>query len=92
MGIKTSKGEFNSRWVINAAGLFSDFVMHKAHVRPEFKIRPRRGEYVILDKADFRLTKDTCLFPTPSDKGKGIVVTSTLHGNTIVGPNSNYVD
>ena len=91
-GIQTSQGEFESRWVINAAGLFSDFVMHQAHVRPEFKIRPRRGEYVILDKAEFRLTRDTCLFPTPTDKGKGIVVTGTLHGNTIVGPNSNYVD
>ncbi len=91
-GVKTSQGEFEARWVINAAGLFSDFVMHQAGVRPEFKIRPRRGEYVILDKAEFRLTKDTCLFPTPSDKGKGIVVTGTMHGNTIVGPNSNYVD
>jgi len=92
VGIKTSRGDFYSRWVINAAGLFSDEVMHKAHVRPDFKIRPRRGEYVILDKADYRLTKNTCFFPTPSDKGKGIVVTSTMHGNTIVGPNSNYVD
>lgn len=92
IGVKTSRGDFACRWVVNAAGLFSDEVMHKAHIRPDFKIRPRRGEYAILDKADFRLTRDTCLFPTPSDKGKGIVVTSTMHGNTIAGPNSNYVD
>ena len=92
VGIHTPKGEYKSRWVINAAGLYADEVMHKAGVRPDFKIRPRKGEYVILDKADFQLTKDTCLFPTPSDKGKGIVVTSTLHGNIIVGPNSNFVD
>jgi len=92
IGVNTPRGNFHSRWVINAAGLFADDVMHKAGVRPEFKIRPRRGEYVILDKADFQLTKETCLFPTPSDKGKGIVVTSTLHGNIIVGPNSNFVD
>lgn len=92
LGIRTSQGEFLSRWVINAAGLYADEVMHKAGVRPEFKIRPRRGEYVILDKADFQLTQPTVLFPTPTEKGKGILVAGTLHGNVIVGPNANFVE
>ena len=92
IGLKTNQGDFECRWVVNAAGLNADEVMHKANVRPEFRIQPRRGEYVILDKADFQLTHNTILFPTPSDKGKGIVVTSTLHGNVIVGPNANFVD
>ncbi len=92
IGVHTNQGDFHSRWVINAAGLYADEVMHKAGVRPEFKIRPRRGEYVILDKADFQLTNRTILFPTPTDKGKGIVISSSLHGNVIVGPNANFVD
>ncbi|MFN2303249.1 MAG: NAD(P)/FAD-dependent oxidoreductase, partial [Anaerolineales bacterium] len=92
IGIRTNQGNFASRWVVNAAGLYADEVMHKAGVRPEFIIRPRRGEYIILDKADFQLTKTTILFPAPSDKGKGILVASTLHGNVIVGPNANFVD
>lgn len=92
IGIRTNQGDFLCRWVINAAGLFADEVMHKAGVRPEFKIRPRRGEYVILDKADFELTQPTVLFPTPTEKGKGILVAGTLHGNVIVGPNANFVD
>ncbi len=92
IGVRTSQGDYYCRWVINAAGLYADEVMHKAGVRPEFKIRPRRGEYVVLDRADFRLTKPTVIFPTPTDKGKGILVASTLHENTIVGPNSNYID
>jgi len=91
-GVSTSQGDFSCRWVVNAAGLFADEVMHKAGVRPEFVIRPRRGEYLILDKADFQLTQNTILFPTPSSKGKGILVASTLHGNVIVGPNANFVD
>lgn len=92
IGVRTNQGDFESRWVVNAAGLYADEVMHKAGVRPEFKIRPRRGEYIIVDKADFQLTKTTILFPTPSSKGKGILVASTLHGNVIVGPNANFVD
>ena len=90
--VHTNQGDFESRWVVNAAGLYSDEVMHKAGVRPDFKISPRRGEYVILDKAEFQLTQPTILFPTPTDKGKGILVTATLHGNVIVGPNANFVD
>lgn len=91
-GIHTNQGRFHSRWVVNAAGLYADDVMHKAGIRPDFKIRPRRGEYMILDKADFQLTRPTILFPTPSNESKGIVVASTLHGNVIVGPNANFVE
>jgi len=92
VGVRTSQGDYQCRCVVNAAGLYADEVMHRAGVRPEFKIRPRRGEYVILDKADFQLTQKTILFPTPSDKGKGIIVASSTHGNVIVGPNANFVD
>jgi len=92
IGVCTNRGEFFSRWTVNAAGLYADEVMHQAGVRPEFIIKPRRGEYVILDQADFKLTRLTVFFPTPTDKGKGIVVGGTLHGNVIVGPNANFVD
>ena len=86
VGIKTNRGDFKCRWVINSAGLYSDEIMHKAGVRPEFVIKPRKGEYFIFDRAD--ITIDNVLFPVPSEKGKGILVTTTLHGNTIIGPNS----
>jgi len=92
IGVKTSKGDFECSWVVNAAGLYADEVMHKANVRPEFKIKPRRGEYIILDKAEFQLTNTSILFPAPTAKGKGILVASTLHGNVIVGPNANFVE
>ena len=90
IGIRTNRGDFNCRWVINAAGLFSDEVMHKAGIRPEFHIKPRKGEYYIFDQADFNL--DTCFFPTPSKAGKGIVITNTIHGNVIIGPNARVFD
>ncbi len=88
-GIVTDRGEFRARWVINAAGLYADEVMHRAGVREEFTITPRRGEYVVLDRNHFQL--DNVLFPMPSRISKGILVTTTVHGNTIVGPNAEEV-
>lgn len=90
VGIKTSKGDFGCRWVVNAAGLYSDVVMHKAGIRPEFTITPKRGEYAVLDHAEIQI--NNVLFPVPSKKGKGILVTTTMHGNTMIGPNSQGVE
>lgn len=89
IGIKTSRGDFGCRWVVNAAGLNSDVVMHKAGVRPDFKITPRKGEYYILDKSEFQM--ENILFPVPSETSKGILVLGSTHGNVLVGPNSNLV-
>jgi len=89
VGVVTNRGTFACRWAINAAGLYSDDVMHRAGVRPEFYITPRRGEYCVLDRAE--ITINNVLFPVPSAAGKGILVTSTLHGNTIIGPNAHPV-
>jgi glycerol-3-phosphate dehydrogenase len=88
-GIRTNRGVYRCRWVINAAGLHADQVMHRAGVRPEFTITARRGEYCVLDRAE--ITINNVLFPVPSKAGKGILVTTTLHGNTIVGPNANAI-
>jgi glycerol-3-phosphate dehydrogenase len=89
-GVKTNRGDFTARWVINAAGLYADTVMHKAGIRPEFHITPRRGEYYVLDRNQFEM--DSVLFPVPSKISKGILVTTTVHGNTIVGPNAEEID
>ncbi len=89
-GVHTSQGDFDCRWVVNAAGLFSDEVMHAAGVRPEFSITPRRGEYYILDRADVKI--NSVYFPVPTADSKGILVTTTVHGNTIVGPTANDIE
>jgi glycerol-3-phosphate dehydrogenase len=89
VAVKTNRGTFGCRWAVNAAGLYSDVVMHKAGVRPEFKITPRKGEYYILDRAE--ITINNVLFPVPTPVSKGIMVTPTTHGNTIIGPNARDV-
>ncbi len=90
IGVRTNRGEFRSRWVINAAGLYADAVMHKAGVRPEFEITPRRGEYYVMDRNQFEL--NDVLFPVPTNVSKGILVTTTVHGNTIIGPNAEEIE
>jgi glycerol-3-phosphate dehydrogenase len=89
-GIHTNQGDFYCKWVINAAGVYADEIMHAAGVNAEFKITPRRGEYFILDRAACGLQQ--ILFPVPSKAGKGILVTATVHGNVIVGPNASVLD
>jgi len=90
VGIRTDHGQLSSRWIVNAAGLFADEVMHKAGVRPEFKITPRRGEYFVIDRN--QIVVKNVLFPVPTDISKGILVTPTLHGNTLVGPNAENIE
>jgi glycerol-3-phosphate dehydrogenase len=90
LGIRTNRDVFLSRWVINASGLHADEVMHKAGVRPEFHITPRRGEYYVFDRADVGV--NNILFPVPTSISKGILVTATVHGNTIAGPNAQEIE
>jgi glycerol-3-phosphate dehydrogenase len=68
VGVRTNRGTFGCRWVVNAAGLYSDDVMHCAGVRPEFKITARRGEYCVLDRADIVI--DNVLFPYHPAQGR----------------------
>ena len=85
-GLKTSKGDFYSEWVINSAGLFSDEVAHKAGVKEGFQIVPRKGSYIIFDAAKFSI--NNVLFQVPTALGKGVLVSTTTHGNVMIGPDS----
>ena len=84
--VKTKKNEYQSKIVINAAGCFADKIA--AMVEPiDWKITPRKGQYFVLDHYKAGLVNHT-IFPLPSEKGKGILVTMTTSGNYLVGPSS----
>lgn len=77
-----------SRYVINAAGMYADKVSEMILGRdPGFKILPRKGQYVLLDRQQGKKTGKV-LFQVPTKLGKGILVTRTLHGNLMLGPNA----
>ena len=88
--IETGNGKIESRYVVNAAGTGSDDI-NKMLNGKKFKIIPRRGEYCLLDKASGNLVKRV-IFQAPTEKGKGILVTPTIHGNLLIGPNVFEVD
>lgn len=89
--IVTAKGEvIESRFVINAAGVYADKI-HNMVCKESFKINPIRGEYFVMDNSQCHVVSHT-IFQCPSLKGKGILVTPTVHGNLIVGPNAESVD
>ncbi len=82
--------EIKSRFVANCAGVHSDEIARM--VDPDFQINiiPRRGEYLILDKSEGKTVSAT-LFMVPSKVGKGVLVTPTVDGNLLVGPNAHEV-
>lgn len=88
--IHTESKTYQTHYIINAAGVYSDKVA-KMVGADDFTIMPRRGEYVLLNKNQGHLAK-TVLFQCPTDKGKGILVTSTYHGNLMLGPNTQEID
>lgn len=89
--LDTDLGYLRAKWVINAAGLFGDHVDARLGFQPEFQIKPRKGQFVVLDKAASRQLK-TIILPVPNEITKGIVVCPTAFGNILVGPTAEEQD
>lgn len=85
--IESKSGErLTASAVVNAAGLYADKIAEAAG-DGSFKIHPRRGEYMLLDKECGGIARHT-LFTVPGKMGKGILVSPTVDGNLILGPTS----
>ncbi|MBQ3529335.1 MAG: NAD(P)/FAD-dependent oxidoreductase [Oscillospiraceae bacterium] len=75
-----------ARFVINCAGVYSDAVANMVG-DTSFRVHPRKGEYILLDKECGTLVSHT-IFQTPSKMGKGILISPTVDGNLLLGPTS----
>ena len=82
--VETGKGTYETRIVVNAAGLYSDEI-HNQVSGEKLHITPRKGEYCLMDKKVGQLVSHT-IFQMPTAMGKGVLVTPTVHGNLMVGP------
>ncbi|MBO7707203.1 MAG: NAD(P)/FAD-dependent oxidoreductase, partial [Thermoguttaceae bacterium] len=93
--VTTGRGVYRTLAVINAAGLHADTLANNALAElskpADYEIRPRKGEYFVLDHFDPEFLHHT-IFTVPTEKGKGILVSPTTHGNYLVGPSAEFTD
>lgn len=82
--LKTSAGDISAKYIINAAGNFSDDLARMVGDN-SIEIVPRKGEYYLLDKSVGNLAVHT-IFQCPNEMGKGVLVTPTVDGNLLIGP------
>lgn len=82
--IQTNQGNIKTRCVVNAAGVYADEI-HNMVSEKKLHIIPRRGDYLLLDKSAGNHVAKT-IFALPTKKGKGILVSPTVHGNLLIGP------
>ncbi|HIP30607.1 MAG TPA: FAD/NAD(P)-binding oxidoreductase [Sulfurospirillum arcachonense] len=82
--IKTSQKIIKAKTVINAAGLYGDIV-DSIKGSKDFKIIPRKGQFIIFDKTAYNLI-NSIILPVPTKITKGVVITKTAFGNILVGP------
>ncbi|MEO9167250.1 MAG: NAD(P)/FAD-dependent oxidoreductase, partial [Aestuariivirga sp.] len=88
--LTTPQGDVVARIVINAAGLYGDHVEALAR-ECDFKIKPRKGQFVVFDKPASKLLRAIVL-PVPTERTKGVVLFPTIFGNLAIGPTAEETD
>ena len=81
-----NKEIIKTKIIINAAGLYGAFINNLIN-EEKYEINPLKGEYCLFDKVAGGICKKT-LFQVPSKNSKGILVTPTVDGNLLLGPNA----
>jgi (S)-2-hydroxyglutarate dehydrogenase len=87
--VETNRGGFAGRYVINCAGLQSDYVSEMAGRKPEVRIVPFRGEYYDLAPGREHLVKNL-IYPVPDLRFPflGVHFTRRVRGGVDAGPNA----
>lgn len=78
--LATPAGDVRCRYLINASGNVAADISHMAGAE-EFQMIWRQGNIVVLDKEPRALMP---LYPVPTPVSKGVIVTGTVHGNTVI--------
>ncbi|MDC7234792.1 MAG: NAD(P)/FAD-dependent oxidoreductase [Spirochaetales bacterium] len=81
---------FSAPLIINAAGASSGDVAAMAGA-DNFTIHPRKGQYLLFRRGSAE-SVETVIFQPPTEMGKGILVTPTVWGNLLVGPDAREVN
>lgn len=84
--VTTDKGVYEARYIVNAAGCEAP---HINEMVGDSTLVPENlcGQYYVLDKPEGKRV-NSVVFCCPSKFGKGVLVSPTVHGNLIVGPDA----
>lgn len=87
--ITTTRGEFESDFVVNCGGLHCDRISARAGNHDATRIVPFRGEYYKLKPESQRLVRNL-IYPVPDPKFPflGVHFTRLIHGGIEAGPNA----
>jgi (S)-2-hydroxyglutarate dehydrogenase len=87
--VSSQAGEFETRLIINCAGLHCDRVAKLGHTKPDAKIVPFRGEYFELVPEKHYLCRNL-IYPVPDPKFPflGVHFTRMIEGGVECGPNA----
>jgi (S)-2-hydroxyglutarate dehydrogenase len=89
LALETNEGVFETRFLVNCAGLHSDRVAGMAGFKPEAKIVPFRGEYYELIPEKRNLVKGLIYpVPNPDFPFLGVHFTRMIDGGVHAGPNA----
>lgn len=85
----TERGDFETDFIINCAGLHCDRVLEMANERRDLRILPFRGEYYKLKMERQALVKHL-IYPVPDPRFPflGVHLTRLIHGGIEAGPNA----
>lgn len=87
--VKSNKQDFETKLVVNCAGLYSDKVARMTHPELNLKIVPFRGEYYKLRQEKEYLVKNLIYpVPDPAFPFLGVHFTRMINGGVEAGPNA----
>ena len=82
--LTTNANEFCGSLIINCTGTNGDHIEEICR-KPDFEIRPRKGQFLVFDKSASGLI-NSIILPVPTAITKGVVLTKTIFGNLLLGP------
>ncbi len=87
--LHTPQAQFNTRYLVNCAGLYSDTIVRMMHLKTNMRIVPFRGEYYMIRPERGSLVRGL-IYPVPDPQFPflGVHFTRTVHGEVEAGPNA----
>ena len=87
--IKTNNGNIDAHYIVNTAGEDAE-ILERCFKPRDLKIIPRRGQFYVFEKQDPCPLKHVIYQAHEKDEG-GCLISPTIDGNIIAGPNSEDV-